>query len=130
MPASLLFAFIVVPCQVKAATSIENDRYAVNVEATDGTFTIATKPSGKIILPAGKLSGTGGTAKTIELADKTLGKGQGIEVTYADGNREVVALYPDLPFVTFRSTLHNSGKEPVVLNHVALRSLLISHIGK
>ena len=118
MPASLLFAFIAVPCQVKAATSIENDRYAVNVEATDGTFTIATKPSGKIILPAGKLSGTGGTAKTIELADKTLGKGQGIEVTYADGNREVVALYPDLPFVTFRSTLHNSGKEPVVLNHV------------
>ncbi len=118
MPASLLFAFIAVPCQVKAATSIENDRYAVNVEATDGTFTIATKPSGKIILPAGKLSGTGGTAKTIELADKTLGKGQGIEVTYADGNREVVALYPDLPFVTFRSTLHNGGKEPVVLNHV------------
>ena len=118
LSAFLLFAFIAVPCQVKAATSIENDRYSVNVEAKDGTFTIATKPSGKIILPAGKLSGTGGTAKTIELADKALGKGQGIEVTYADGNREVVALYPDLPFVTFRSTLHNGGKEPVVLNHV------------
>ena len=81
LSAFLLFAFIAVPCQVKAATSIENDRYSVNVEATDGTFTIATKPSGKIILPAGKLSGTGGTAKTIELADKALGKGQGIEVT-------------------------------------------------
>lgn len=47
MPASLLFAFIAVPCQVKAATSIENDRYAVNVEATDGTFTIATKQVAK-----------------------------------------------------------------------------------
>jgi len=104
--------------QVEAATSIENDRYVVNIEANDGTFTVAIKPSGKTMLTAGKLSGTGGTAKAVELADKILGKGKGIEVAYPNGNREVVALYANLPFVTFRSTLHNGGAEAVVLNHV------------
>lgn len=64
-------------CQMEAATRIENDRYTVDVEAADGTFTMATKPGGKIVLPAGKLSGTGGTAKAVELTDKSLGKGKG-----------------------------------------------------
>ncbi len=101
------------------STSIENELYSVNIEATNGTFTIVTKPGGKTVMTAGKLSGSGGTAKIVKLSDKTLGKGKGIEVTYANGNREVVALYPGLPFVTFRSTLHNGGAEAVVLNHVA-----------
>lgn len=113
-----LFVLIATGWQVEAATSIENDRYSVNIEAADGTFTIATKPGGKTVLTAGRLSGTGGTAKTIALADKILGNGKGIEVTYTNGNREVVSLYPKLPFVTFRSTLHNGGAEAVVLNHV------------
>lgn len=119
-PASafILFALTAAGWQLEAATRIENDCYSVKVEATDGTFTVAVKPGGKIVLPAGKLSATGGTAKTVELPDKSLGKGQGIELTYANGNREVVALYPNLPFVTFRSTLHNGGAEPVVLNHI------------
>ena len=33
--------------QLQAATSIENDRYKVNIEAGEGTFTVAVKPSGK-----------------------------------------------------------------------------------
>lgn len=113
----------------QGAMTIENDRYTVNIEAADGTFTIATKPSGKIVLPAGKLSGTAGTAKSVELDDKNFGKGRGVEVTYADGNRELVALYPNLPFVTFRSTLRNSGAEPVVHKHVTTVSAAI-HLGK
>jgi hypothetical protein len=116
--AFILFVLVAIAWRVEAVTTIENDRYLVNVEAADGTFTLTIKPGGKTVLTAGKLSGTGGTAKTVELADKTLGKGKGIEVTYTNGNREVVALYPGLPFVTFRSTLHNGGAEAVVLNHV------------
>jgi hypothetical protein len=113
----------------QGAMTIENERYTVNIEATDGTFTIATKPNGKIVLPAGKLSGTAGTAKPVELDDKNFGKGKGVEVTYADGNRELVALYPNLPFVTFRSTLRNSGGEPVVHKHVATVSAAVD-LGK
>ena len=113
----------------QGAMTIENERYTVNIEATDGTFTIAAKPNGKIVLPAGKLSGTAGTAKSVELDDKNFGKGKGVEVTYADGNRELVALYPNLPFVTFRSTLRNSGTEPVVHKHVATVSAAVD-LGK
>lgn len=115
--------------QLQAATSIENDRYKVNIEAGEGTFTVAVKPSGKTILTAGKLSGKGGTAKTVALDDKNFGKGQGIEITYADGNRELVALYPNLPFVTFRSTLRNGSTEPVVHKHVATVSAAVD-LGK
>ena len=103
---------------VHAAQSIDNDRYAVSVEAADGGFTVASKPGGKMFLTDGKLSGTGGTAKSIELTDKTFGKGKGIEISYPDGNKETIALYPDLPFVLFNHSFHNSGAEPLVLNHV------------
>ncbi|MFM8983955.1 MAG: hypothetical protein ACKOLA_13900, partial [Spartobacteria bacterium] len=39
-----------------AATSIENDRYKVDIEPAEGTFTVADKPSGKTFLTAGKLA--------------------------------------------------------------------------
>ncbi len=126
---SLLVLLAVATCSARAATTIENDRYKVDIEAGDGTFTMAFKPSGKIVLTAGKLSGKGGTAKTVALDDKNFGKGQGVEITYADGNRELVALYQNLPFVTFRSTLRNGGTEPVVHKHVATVSAAVD-LGK
>ena len=125
--ASLLI--LAIACRLEAATRIENNRYAVNVEAADGTFTIATKPDGKMVLPAGKLSGTAGKAKTVLLDDKKFGQGQGIEIIYPDGNQEVVALYPNLPFVTFRSTFRNAGNELLVLNHVPTVSAAVD-LGK
>ena len=54
----------------------------------------------------------------IGVSDKTFGAGTSVEVLYLNGNRETVALYPEVPFVVFGLTLHNGGKEPVVLNHV------------
>jgi poly(3-hydroxybutyrate) depolymerase len=110
---------VVFPClRLHAAQSIENDRYAISVEASDGSFTVASKPGGKKFLTGGKLSGTGGTAKTIELTDKIFGKGRGIRVSYPNGNIETIALYPNLPFVLFNNSFHNGGAEPVTLNHV------------
>ena len=125
----LLVLLAVATWSARAATTIENDRYKVDIEAANGTFTMAFKPTGKIILTAGKLSGKGGTAKTVALDDKNFGKGQGVEITYADGNRELVALYQNLPFVTFRSTLRNGGTEPVVHKHVPTVSAAID-LGK
>jgi hypothetical protein len=127
--AFLLILLSAAAWQVQAATSLENDRYKVDVEAGEGAFTVAVKPTGKTVLSAGRLSGAGGTAKTVALADTNFGKGQGIEVTYGDGSRELIALYPSLPFVTFRSTLHNGGAEPVVHNHVPTVSAAID-LGK
>jgi hypothetical protein len=115
---SSLVALLAAACLAQGATTIENDRYKVDIEAADGSFAITAKPGAKKVLPVGKLSGTGGTAKIVALDDKNFGKGQGVEIAYPNGNREVVALHSGLPFVTFRSILRNNGNEPVVLNHV------------
>jgi hypothetical protein len=101
-----------------AAQSIENAMYAVSVDAADGSFSVVAKPTGKKFLTDGKLSGTGGAAKLIDLAAKTFGKGKGIQVSYPNGNTETIALYPNLPFVLFNNSFHNGGAEPVTLNHV------------
>jgi hypothetical protein len=112
--------------RARAEVRIDSDLYSVGVEAADGRFAVLTKPSGKTFLTGGKLSGTGGTAKTVELADKVFGKGKGIEITYPDGNRESLALYPGVPFVLFRATLHNGKAEPIVLDHVPAVSAGVS----
>ena len=113
-----LAVLIVVCGHAKAAVTIENELYSVSVEPRDDSFTVTRKPADKPFLADGKLSGHSGTAKVVKLADKAIGRGKGIEITYPDGNREVVGLYAGSSFVTFRSTFCNRGTEPVVLNHV------------
>jgi len=105
--------------QLQAEEIIENSLYIVKLNPSTGSFKTVYKATGLTFLEGGKLSGNHGTASTIELTDPILGKGKGVEIIYPDGNREVVALYDGLPFVTFRSTFHNSAAEPVILNHVS-----------
>jgi len=117
---NLLIAFwaMATAASAEAAVSIDNEMYAVSVEAPDSSFTLARKPSGKTFVTAGKLSGAAGTAKAVEMTDKLFGKGNGIEVLYPDGNRETITLYPGVPFVLFGGLRHNGGAETVVLNRV------------
>ena len=102
----------------KRRQTIENDVYTASVQAADGAFTAVSKPTGKPFLTAGKLSGSDGTAQVVELADKIFGKGKCVEIRYANGSRETVALYRGLPFVLFQRTFHNGGAAPLTLNHV------------
>ena len=103
---------------VHAAQSLENDRFAISVEAADGSFTVVSKPGGEKFLTDGKLSGTGGTAKIINLTDQTFGRGKALQISYPNGNRETIALYATLPFVLFNNSFHNGDAESVTLNHV------------
>ena len=103
---------------VMAAQNIENDLYSVGVEASEGSFTVVSKQTGKLFLNAGKLCETGGTGRAIELSDKRFGRGKAIEIIHANGNRETIALYAGVPFVLFKSTFHNESAEPITLNHV------------
>ena len=76
--------------RAKAAQIVENDLYAVSINPVEGSFAVVSKPAGKAFLTAGKLSGTGGATRVVELTDKTFGKGNGVEIRYANGNRETV----------------------------------------
>ncbi len=108
----------VVPVRGEAAVAIEDGVHAVTVDAATGAFTVVAKRTGATVLADGKLTASGGTATLVAVEDPALGPGRGIRIAYGDGRREEVALFPGIPFVTFRTTFHNGGTEPVVLNRV------------
>jgi hypothetical protein len=111
---------------IAAQERLENEQFVVLVDTTESNFSIQAKSSGKTFLNSGNLSGNNFTVKSVETVDKVLGKGKALELTYPNGNRERVALYPGCPFVTFRSIFHNAGNEPVVLNHVKTVSAAVN----
>ncbi|HWH68938.1 MAG TPA: glycoside hydrolase family 36 protein, partial [Candidatus Sulfotelmatobacter sp.] len=76
-----------------------------------GQFSLTSKLTHRVFLKEGRLSAAGGTAKTTTVTDKTFGQGQAIEVTHTNGNRDVLMLFPQLPFALFRSALHNGISE-------------------
>jgi len=90
---------------------IRNAAFSVSVDGAAGAFSVQALPSGKTFIPAGSLSGSGGIAQTIPVPDRIFGDGEAIEVCYANGNRDRLMLLPNVPFVLFRSTLHNGGAE-------------------
>ena len=105
---------------------IENGLYTVEFDSTRGDFSIQHKPSGKTFAKDGKFDGTAGSATELSVSDKIFGNGRAIEVRYANGNRNTVALYDSLPFVLFSGQLHNGGSAPVVLNKVKPFSVAVA----
>ena len=97
--------------------SLKNAAFRITVDAVKGEFTIQAIP-GRTFVTAGKLSGTGGALKKSDIADHVFGSGRELEVSFPDGSRDAIRLFPDLPFVLFRSTLHNRGVQPVVRREV------------
>ena len=102
----------------KSVKTIRNDFLIVMFDEAHGDLTLQTS-SGKSFVTNGRFgTRAGGTAKTTAVTDKAFGKGRAIEVDYPDGNRDQILLFPDLPFALFRSGLHNSRREPMLVNHV------------
>ena len=99
--------------------TLENDIYRVSLDPAAGTFSIQAKASKKTFVTDGKLTEAGGNAKMVELRDDKLGRGTSVEISHPSGNRDTIALYPSVPFVLFRSSLHNGGSEPLVLNRIS-----------
>lgn len=112
----LFFVFCASVCA--QPLTIGNTLYSVTVDASAGSFSVRSKITGKTFLADGRLGEAGGTAKVLETTDRNFGRGQGIQVDYASGNRELVALYSQLPFVTFRSVIRNDTSQALLLNHV------------
>jgi len=98
---------------------IANDFYNVTVDAAAGSLSVGAKLSGKTFFTGGKLGAGGGAAKVVAATDKFFGNGQSIEIAYANGNSDIVTLYSEMPFVAFRSVIHNGTATAVALNHVA-----------
>ncbi len=101
---------------------IENESLQVTFDANRSSFSVVDKASSTTFVAAGQLGGRDGAAQVVPVTDATFGVGQQIEITYPQGNREAIALFPRLPFVLFHALLHNAGAEDVLANHVRIVS--------
>jgi lysophospholipase L1-like esterase len=101
-----------------AAATLENARFSLTVESAKGPFSVKSKSSGKTLLTDGRFAEPGESLRAgLNVNNKALGDGQGIEIV-GPGQRTLVAVFPDSPFILFRTTLHNGKSEADVLNRV------------
>src|SRR5882672_6546621 len=98
--------------------TIENKDLKVRIDADTSRFALTFKPTRREFIANGRLSGEEGAATQVTVSHKIFGEGQAIEVTFTNGNRDAIMLFPKLPFVLFRGTLHNGGSEPVVTKKI------------
>jgi len=96
-----LFTFAVAGAQ---DVSVRNETFEVRLNA--GTFSISER--GIPIVRDGRLRDRG-SARVISSTDRTFGSGQALEVAYRNGDTDSILLFPQLPFVLFRSTIHNGS---------------------
>ena len=96
------------------ATVIENESLKVQHISSGGYVSIASKPSGRTFVSSAVFSRNGGVATATSLTHRTFGRGQAIEVAYPDGGKDSIMLFPNLPFVLMRSSIHNGGNEVAV----------------
>lgn len=93
--------------------TIRNDLFEVKLTA--GKFSITERNT--LIVHDGTLRDRG-TARVIPSTDKTFGNGQSLEVTYRNGDTDSILLFPQIPFVLFRSTIHNASAETSVTEKI------------
>lgn len=92
--------------------SIVNANVEAKFDVASGRFALTSKPTRQVFLKDGRLSGTNGTAKVVTVTDKTFGRGEAIEVSYANGSRDTIMLFPELPFALMRAALFNQNAGP------------------
>lgn len=87
--------------------TIRNDLFEIKLDAA-GKFSVTEHHT--LIVHDGTLRDRG-TARVIPSTDETFGTGQSLKVTYSNGDTDSILLYPQVPFVLFRSTIHNASAE-------------------
>jgi hypothetical protein len=112
-----------------ATLSIENSTLAVKYEESSATFSVTEKASGAVFLKNARLDGVAKLARAGRSQDSVFGAGQSIIFRRADGSDASLELYPSLPFVLVRGSVHNGGKEMVDLAKVVPASFTLD-LGK
>jgi len=109
-----------VPCAeaAKRELAIENDSLKVTFDGASASFTATAKGPNRTFVTSRRVTGKFAKAVIVGIDDKVFGKGRAIEVTSQSGNVERIMLYPKLPFVLFRSLLHNSGDKAAITRSI------------
>ena len=109
-----------------ASMHIENRYLEVTAEEETGTFSVRSKTAGKTFVKDATGGGTECTVSTLEFSLHRLGECQAIELAHPDSSRDLLMLFPDLPFVIVRSDLHNVGYDTNVIEQIRRLSLPLS----
>ena len=102
---------------------LENHHATLTFDEKKGTFTVDTKhtyifASGSFtFIPHGELTATEGKARVVD-REGPFGKGKAVEFRYVNGSSDMVALYPDSPFIFFQSRLRNATDEPMIVDEI------------
>lgn len=102
------------------STSIENSIFAVRFDVGQQSFSILYKPTQRTFAKNGTFTNKGGNVGVVSVNHQKLGSGQALDIAYPNGSRDRIALYPNLEFVLFTSTLHNGTSTLMVLNKVQM----------
>jgi len=104
---------------------LSNQFLRVEVDRATGSFSIAGKPGGQVMIRDGQWNEARGPALLAEVDDPVFGKGQCMALT---GGR--ILVFPNLPFALFRELLKSQGGEAVVINQRPLLSATVAMPGE
>lgn len=90
---------------------IDNGILAVGFDSVSECFVVRARATGNTFIKEGRLDGKIATAKLVNINDATFGEGEAIEVSYSNGNRAWLMLFPNVPFVLFQVSLYNGSHE-------------------
>ena len=117
------FGFFValVPWTLSAAepATITNSLLTATYDEQEGNLAV-NRVSGGALFRRSVLSGERGTVQVVPVTDPHWGAGQSLQITYAEGQQDIVSLYPDLPFVLLQSRLCNRGTTDQWVEYVRL----------
>jgi hypothetical protein len=100
--------------------TISNEFLAVRYAG--GAVTVTAAGAAAPFAREGRFATTGGTARRVDAGT--------IEVAYPNGNRDRIRVEPGVPFVLFTSTVHNSGKDVMVIERPRPLSFAVDAAGR
>ncbi len=106
-----------VPITIGSANSrlvIDNELFEVSVQPDGDGLVISDKASQRAFITDGNFNVSGGTAKVVAVTEKKFGAGQGIQISYTNGDYNLVMVFPKLPFALIRSSIRNDAAVPAL----------------
>lgn len=107
------FSLLVFSLTLAHSQTLRNQTF--EIKQTANTFAISE--DGAAVAEA-TLRNPNGSTRIVPTTDKTFGAGQALEVKYPNGDSDSILLFPHLPFVLFRSTIHNASSETSITEKV------------
>jgi hypothetical protein len=98
--------------------SINNELLAVTVKRDGSGLMISDKTSQREFIADGNFNRSGGMAKVVAVSEDKFGAGQGIQISYTNGEYDLVMVFPKLPFALIRSSIRNGGSTAAIARTV------------